>query len=120
MPCLRISSKSARRIFCATFGGARDVAAAGREQALDVAALKGVHDARLGWGPLDLGAGKAENGSQGPVPLIRRLTAELLGYLRNNADFLRNYGRRYRAGQRISSALVAVNHLIDKCMSKSL
>lgn len=52
---------------------------------------------------------------------IRRLTLELLGYLRNNADSLPNYGRRYRAGRRISSAFVesAVNQLIDKRMSKS-
>jgi hypothetical protein len=52
---------------------------------------------------------------------IRRLTLELLGYLRNNADSLHNYGRRYRAGRRISSAFVesAVNQLIDKRMSKS-
>ena len=52
---------------------------------------------------------------------IRRLTLELLGYLRNNSDSLPNYGRRYRAGRRISSAFVesAVNQLIDKRMSKS-
>jgi hypothetical protein len=52
---------------------------------------------------------------------IRKLTLELLGYLRNNADSLPNYGRRYRSGRRISSAFVesAVNPLIDKRMSKS-
>jgi hypothetical protein len=52
---------------------------------------------------------------------IRKLTLDLLGYLRNNADSLPNYGRRYRAGRRISSAFVesAVNQLIDKRMSKS-
>ena len=52
---------------------------------------------------------------------LRKLTLELLGYLGNNADSLPNYGRRYRSGQRISSAFVksAVNHLIDKRMSKS-
>ena len=40
---------------------------------------------------------------------------------RNNADSLPNYGRRYRSGQRVSSAFVesAVNQLIDKRMSKS-
>ncbi|MFM0069350.1 hypothetical protein [Paraburkholderia aspalathi] len=34
---------------------------------------------------------------------------------------LPNYGRRHRAGERISSAFVepAVNQIIDKCMSKS-
>ncbi|RZL90183.1 MAG: hypothetical protein EOP82_16430 [Variovorax sp.] len=38
-----------------------------------------------------------------------------------NSDSLPNYGRRYRAGRRISSAFVesAVNQLIDKSMSKS-
>jgi len=52
---------------------------------------------------------------------IRRLTLELLGYLRNNSDSLLKYGRCYRAGRRISSAFVesAVNQLIDKRMSKS-
>lgn len=52
---------------------------------------------------------------------IRKLTLELLGYLGNNADSLPNYGRRYRSGQRVSSAFVesAVNQLIDKRMSKS-
>ncbi|MDM0050623.1 hypothetical protein [Variovorax sp. J22R115] len=52
---------------------------------------------------------------------IRKLILELLGYLRNNSDSLPNYGRRYRAGRRISSAFVesAVNQLIDKRMSKS-
>ena len=52
---------------------------------------------------------------------IRKLTLELIGYLRNNSDSLPNYGRRYRAGRRISSAFVesAVNQLIDKRMSKS-
>ncbi len=60
-------------------------------------------------------------GCKGPVPLIRKLTTELLGYLRSSEDSLPNYGRRYRAGQRISSAFVesAVNQLIDKRMSKS-
>ena len=52
---------------------------------------------------------------------IRKLTVELLGYLRNNSASLPNYGRRYRAGRRISSAFVesAVNQLIDRRMSKS-
>ncbi|MDM0053771.1 hypothetical protein [Variovorax sp. J22R115] len=52
---------------------------------------------------------------------IRKLTLELLGYLRNNADSLPNYARRYRAGRRISGAFVesAVSQIIDKRMSKS-
>ncbi|WP_444813510.1 hypothetical protein [Variovorax gracilis] len=65
--------------------------------------------------------GKPGMGCKGPVPLIRKLTTEPLSYLRSNEDSLPNYGRRYRAGQRISSAFVesAVNQLIDKRMSKS-
>ena len=44
-----------------------------------------------------------------------------MGYLRNNADTLPNYGQRYQAGRRNSSAFVesAVKQLIDKRMSKS-
>lgn len=55
------------------------------------------------------------------VRFIRRLTTDLMAYLTNNIDSLPNYGQRYRAGQRISSAFVesAVNQLIDKRMSKS-
>ena len=55
------------------------------------------------------------------VRFIRKLTTELIAYLTNNLDSLPNYGQRYRAGQRISSAFVesAVNQLIDKRMSKS-
>jgi len=55
------------------------------------------------------------------VKLIRRLTKELLGYLNYNRDSLPNYGQRYRAGKRISSAFIesTVNQLIDKRMSKS-
>ena len=52
---------------------------------------------------------------------MRRLIKELLRYLKNNQDSLANYGRRYRSGQRISTAFIesAVNQLIDKRMSKS-
>jgi len=52
---------------------------------------------------------------------IRRLIKELLRYLKDNQDSLANYGRRYRSGQRISTAFMesAVNQLIDKRMSKS-
>ncbi len=55
------------------------------------------------------------------VKLIPRLTKELLGYLKYNRDSLPNYGQRYRAKKRISSAFIesAVNQLIDKRMSKS-
>ena len=52
---------------------------------------------------------------------LRRLIKELRGYLNNNLDSLVNYGRRYRSGERISTAFMesAVNQLIDKRMSKS-
>ena len=52
---------------------------------------------------------------------IRRLAVELLEYLRHNADSLPDYAKRWRSGQRISSAFVesAVNQIIDKRMSKS-
>ena len=52
---------------------------------------------------------------------MRRRIKELLRYLQNNQDSMANYGRRYRGGQRISTAFVesAVNQLIDKRMSKS-
>ena len=52
---------------------------------------------------------------------MRRFIKELLRYLRNNLDSLVNYGKRYRNGQRISTAFMesAVNQLIDKRMSKS-
>ena len=55
------------------------------------------------------------------VKFVRKLTRDLIGYLQNNADSLPDYGKRYRSGQRISSAFVesTVNQLIDKRMSKS-
>ncbi len=56
-----------------------------------------------------------------PAVRLRRLVKELERYLNSNADSLTNYGRRYRKGQRISTAFMesAVNQLIDKRMSKS-
>ncbi len=55
------------------------------------------------------------------VKRLTKLAAELLRYLKNNADSIPDYGRRYRAGERISTAFVesAVNQIIDKRMSKS-
>src|SRR5665647_927822 len=55
------------------------------------------------------------------VNFVRKLTRDLIGYLQNNADSLLDYGKRYRSGQRISTAFVesTVNQLIDKRMSKS-
>jgi hypothetical protein len=52
---------------------------------------------------------------------LRRLSSKLQRYLKNNANSIPNYGKRYRSGQRISTAFVesAVNQLIDKRMSKS-
>ena len=56
-----------------------------------------------------------------PAVRLRRLIKELMRYLKNNLDSLVNYGRRYRNGQRISTAFMesVVNQLIDKRMSKS-
>ena len=53
--------------------------------------------------------------------LLGKLIRELHRYLMNNADSLPDYGKRWRSGQRISSAFVesAVNQIIDKRMSKS-
>ena len=55
------------------------------------------------------------------VKRMKKLAAELLGYLKNNADSIPDYGRRYRAGERISTSFVesAVNQIVDKRMSKS-
>ena len=55
------------------------------------------------------------------VARARKLAAGLRQYLENNAESLPDYGRRYRAGERISTAFVesAVNQIIDKRMSKS-
>jgi hypothetical protein len=55
------------------------------------------------------------------VKRLTKLAAELLRYLKNNADSIPDYGRRYRAGERISTSFVesAVNQIIDKRMSKS-
>lgn len=52
---------------------------------------------------------------------LRRLATKLLRYIKNKADSIPNYGKRYRSGQRISTAFVesAVNQLIDKRISKS-
>lgn len=52
---------------------------------------------------------------------LRRLARKLLAYLKNNADSLINYGKRYRSGARISTSFIesAVNQLLDKRMSKS-
>jgi hypothetical protein len=55
------------------------------------------------------------------VARTHKLAAELLQYLNNNAESLPNHGRRSRAGEGISTAIVesAVNQIIDKRMSKS-
>ena len=55
------------------------------------------------------------------VARTHKLAAGLLQYLKNNAESLPDYGRRNRAGERISTAFVesAVNQIIDKRMSKS-
>jgi hypothetical protein len=55
------------------------------------------------------------------IKRMSKLATELLGYLKNNADSIPDYGRRYRAGERIATSFVesAVNQIIDKRMSKS-
>ena len=55
------------------------------------------------------------------VITTRKLAIELRRYLSNNVDSLPDYGRRYRAGERIATSFVesAVNQIIDKRMSKS-
>jgi len=44
-----------------------------------------------------------------------------MNHAENNADSIPDYGRRYRAGERIATSFVesAVNQIIDKRMSKS-
>jgi hypothetical protein len=55
------------------------------------------------------------------VTRVRKLAIDLRRYLNNNSDSLPNYGLRYCAGERISTAFVesAVNQIIDIRMSKS-
>ncbi len=55
------------------------------------------------------------------LAVLPNASQKLLEYLKNNADSLVDYGKRYRAGQRISTSFIdsAVNQLIDKRMSKS-
>jgi hypothetical protein len=52
---------------------------------------------------------------------LRRLATKLMKLLSDNTNSLPNYGKRYRAGERIATSFVesAVNQLIDKRMSKS-
>ncbi len=59
--------------------------------------------------------------NQPVVRVMRRLAKRLLAFLKLNEDSLPNYGKRYRAGERVASSFVesAVNQLIDKRMSKS-
>nr|MDW3664002.1 ISKra4 family transposase [Paraburkholderia terrae] len=40
------------------------------------------------------------------VTRVRKLATDLRRYLNNNSDSLPDYGRRYRAGERISTAFV--------------
>ena len=56
------------------------------------------------------------------VVRMAKLAKKLLRYLRNNADSIRDYGRRYRAGERISTSFVesAVNQIIDKIATDAL
>ena len=55
------------------------------------------------------------------IRAMRRRVKELSAYLTVNADSLPDYGRRYRADERVASSFIesAVNQLVDKRMSKS-
>lgn len=59
-----------------------------------------------------------------PIPTMAKLgraLGEVIRYLETNADSLPNYGRRYRAGLRISTGFAesAVNEIVAKRMTKS-
>ena len=70
------------------------------------------HD--LQW-DLELMAGRTENGKK----LLKQLR-EFDGYIRNNEEFIPNYGERYRNGERISTGFVesTVNQVVSKRMVK--
>jgi hypothetical protein len=60
-------------------------------------------------------AGRTENGKK----LLKQLR-EFDGYIRNNEEFIPNYGERYRNGERISTGFVesTVNQVVSKRMVK--
>jgi hypothetical protein len=68
----------------------------------------------LQW-ELEIRAGGMENGKK----LLKQLR-EFDGYIRNNQEFIPNYGERYRNGERISTGFVesTVNQVVSKRMVK--
>ena len=68
----------------------------------------------LQW-ELEITAGGTENGKK----LLKQLR-EFDGYIRNNQEFIPNYGERYRNGERISTGFVesTVNQVVSKRMVK--
>jgi hypothetical protein len=75
-------------------------------------ALERIED--LQW-DLELTAGDSENRDK----LLKQLR-EFDGYIRNNRDFIPNYGERYRNGERIATGFVesTVNQVVSKRMVK--
>jgi hypothetical protein len=75
-------------------------------------ALERIED--LQW-ELEFTAGKSENRSK----LLKQLR-EFDGYIRNNREFIPNYGERYRNGERIATGFVesTVNQMVSKRMVK--
>jgi hypothetical protein len=68
----------------------------------------------LQW-ELEITAGRTENGKK----LLKQLR-EFEVYVRNNQDYIPNYGERYRNGERISTGFVesTVNQVVSKRMVK--
>jgi hypothetical protein len=76
-------------------------------------ALERIED--LPW-DLEFTIGKSDN--QGK--LFKQLR-EFDSYIRNNQDYIPNYGERYRNGERIATSFVesTVNQVVSKRMAKS-
>ena len=65
---------------------------------------------------LEFRIGTSENQSK----LLKQLR-EFGGYIRNNQDYIPNYGEQYRNGERIATSFVesAVNQVVSKRMAKT-
>ena len=68
----------------------------------------------LRWN-LDLTPGKSENRDK-----LSKQLGEFDGYIKNNQEYIPNYGERYRNGERISTAFAesTVNQVVSKRMVK--
>ena len=75
-------------------------------------ALERVEELR--W-DLDLTPGKSESREK-----LSKQLGEFDGYIKNNREFIPNYGERYRHGERISTAFAesTVNQVVSKRMVK--